>query len=209
MAAQQGARADARVPLILPVLFRRRGPAPQRPGLGWTRNLSAGGLCVELAERLPPGTALEVTLQTARGPIAAEAEILWAASPEAAGGGFPHGVRFTYLALPARQILRELLRSARAPLRHAGVRLPSELPLTYQRPGGSGPPRTGSAGMVSRGGLLLRLPERLPRGTGLRVTLRVAGELITTEGTIVWVEPSAARPPGASIQHGFRFTALG
>jgi hypothetical protein len=42
----------------------------------------------------------------------------------------------------------------------------------------------------------------------LEVALRLAGERLAAEGTVVWVEPSHARRPGELVRHGFRFTAL-
>jgi hypothetical protein len=54
---------------------------------------------------------------------------------------------------------------------------------------------------------LLRLPRLLPPGTTLEVTLRIANNPLTAEGTVVWVDPPEIWTPGKPIGHGFQFTA--
>lgn len=198
-----------RYPIQLPLLYKPTGPARARARMGWTRNLSKAGACVELAERLTPGMPLQVLLQTAHGSIEVEAQVVWAGEPGSAGGGIFHGMVFTHVAPDQDQALGDLLRTSEAHVRHAGIRLTSEIVVTCQRKGEAGPPLQGWTGDISRAGLLLRLPTALPPGTMLEVTLHIAGERLTAEGTVVWVEPSQARRPGEPVRHGFRFTALG
>ncbi len=62
-----------RYPIQLPLLYKPQGPAPGKGGMGWTRNLSIAGACVELAEHLQPGMPLQVVLQTAHEYIKVEA----------------------------------------------------------------------------------------------------------------------------------------
>lgn len=55
---------------------------------------------------------------------------------------------------------------------------------------------------------MLRLPRPLPVETRLRVTLHAPAELLTLEGSIVWVRPPERRGPREMIGHGLRFTGL-
>jgi hypothetical protein len=93
--------------------------------------------------------------------------------------------------------------------RPAGVRLPFELAVTCQFKGRSGPPFPAQTRDISRGGALLRLPQVVPHGTGLELTLHTREGSLTTEGTVIWVAPPEGRTPGEPILHGLRFTPLG
>jgi hypothetical protein len=177
--------------------------------MGWTRNLSQGGACLELAERLLPGTPLQVIFQTAHGHIQAEAQVVWARESAPPAGSVFHGIVFTEIPSGQEQAFRDLLRTSAAHVRHAGIRLASDIAITCQRKGEAGPPLQGWTEDISRSGLLLRLPQAIPAGTLLELTLHIAGERVLAEGTVVWVEPPQARKPGEAIRHGFRFTALG
>ena len=203
-AQQQFPRYPFQLPLLHTVLSHPAG----RTGMGWTRNLSEGGACVEVAEGVPTDATLRLRLQTERGAIEAEAKVVWAAAPDSDRGVVPHGVAFTRMPPDQQQILRELfLTEAKA--RHTGVRIPSDLLVAYQAQDHAGPPRWGLMENVSRGGLLLSLPQLLRPGTRLKVTWQIASERLTAEGTIVWVELREERAPGEPIRHGFRFIALG
>jgi hypothetical protein len=162
---------------------------------------------VELAERLQSRLPLLVCLRTERGIIEAEAEVAWAEKPPLAAGGILHGVAFTHLDLDPLQILRDLIVTS-GPVRPAGVRLPFEVPVTYQPRGKAGPPFHGWTHDISQGGLLLRLPHVLSLGTLLEVTLHTPTGPLTIEGTVTWVAPLEGRTPGGPIRHGVRFTAL-
>ncbi len=198
-----------RHPIQLSLLYRSKCPAPTRAGVGWTRNLSEGGASVELAESLQPSTPLQVLFQTDRSSIEVEARVVWTGEQGSTGGGILHGVAFTRIAPYQQEALRDLLRSSQGQRRHAGVRLPAEISIMWRRKGQAGPLFQGRAGDISRAGLLLRLPQALPAGTVLEITLHIANEPVTAEGTIVWVDPSTERRSGEPIRHGFRFTALG
>jgi len=200
-------RKFRRYPIQLPLLHTPKGPAPAQPGVGWTRNLSEGGACVELAERLPSRLPLWVRLRTERGAIEGEAEVTWAEEPPLVNGGILHGVAFTQLALDPLQAVRDLIIN-KGLVRPARTRLPFEAPVTYQLRGEAGPPLHGWTHDISRGGLLLRLPQLLPLGTPLVVTLHTPTGPLTTEGTVTWVAPPEGRTPGGPIRHGVQFTAL-
>ena len=80
-------------------MYKSKEPAPAKVGVGWTRDVSDGGACLELAELLPPGTPLSVILQTDQGSLGVEGKVVWVESPEARTPGQPirHGLRFTNL----------------------------------------------------------------------------------------------------------------
>jgi len=198
-------RHSPRYPLQLPVLHRLKTSAPTGTGVGWTRNLSEGGACVELAERLRPKLPLWVRLQTDGAPIELEAEVTWADGPGPPGSGLLHGVAFTQTPPETRAAIQHLLLS-KGFVRPARVRLPFEVPVTCQARGKEGPPLPGRTRDLSRGGLLLRLPQVVPPGTVLEVTLTTLAGPLTVEGTVAWVAPPEGRTPGGPIRHGLRLT---
>ena len=79
--------------------YRRLGPSTTAR----IRNLSEGGLLVELPELLPPGTPLDLIMSVGEKPVRAEGEVVWSqelpASPE---GSYRHGLRFTRFELQDR-----------------------------------------------------------------------------------------------------------
>lgn len=201
-------RQFRRFPLQLPLLHKSKAPAPARSGVGWTRNLSEGGACVELGERLRLQNPFRLRLQTDGGPIEVEAEVAWAGEPASTGESILHGVAFTQVAPDQLEPLRDLI-LFKGHMRHAKVRLPFEFPVTCQRKGLAAPSFQGRTRDISRGGLLLRLPQVLPPETPLEVTLHTPTGPLTVEGTVVWVAPPEGRIPGGPIRHGFQFAALG
>ncbi len=204
-------RCFSRYSIQLPVLHDAVSPRSTGSRAGWTRDLSEGGACLELDERLPVPSLLHIRLQTERGAIEVAAQVVWEAGAQEHGereGGILHGVAFTHLSQDQLQALRELFLS-HGQDRRAGVRLPLDFPVTYQPEDPTAAPLQGRAGDVSRGGLLLRLSHVLPLGTALKLTLDRPNGQITAEGEIVWVESPASRTAGQPIRHGLRFTALG
>lgn len=197
----------------LPLLHTPKTPLPARAGVGWTRNLSEGGACVELDRRLSAPTPLQVRLQTESGAIEVEVQVAWEVEAKAGGadstdGGVLHGVGFTHLEPDQLRRLRHLLLT-QGQERRAGVRLPSDFAVTCQPIEPAGPPVQGRTGDMSRGGLLLRLSQGLPPGTVLKLTVHPASGPVTAEGEVVWAEPPERRTPGEPIRHGLRFTAIG
>jgi hypothetical protein len=209
-------RRFPRYPIQLPFLHSGPASKPARTGVGWTRDLSEGGACVELDERLALPGPVHLHLQTDRGAIQLEAQVVWELERKEGGaegdgpaeGGILHGVAFTHLTQDQLQTLRTLLFSPGQGTR-AGVRLPIDLPVTCQPQAAKGSPIQGRTGDMSRGGLLLRLSQVVPPGTPLEVTLHPPQGRVTAKGEIVWVDPPEKRTPGEPIRHGLRFTALG
>jgi hypothetical protein len=180
--------------------------APAKIGVGWTRSLSEGGATVELAERLRSLSPLRVRVQTDRGALEAEAQVVWIGGRAPDGGGILHGLAFTRIAPEHFQTLCDILPPL-AMRRHAGIRLPLDLAVTCQPTNPPGPPLHGRTANVNRGGFLLRLPRLLPPRTRLEVTLHAAKAPLWVEGAVVWVEPPEIWKPGESIGHGVQFIA--
>ena len=200
-------RRFTRYPVQLPILYRIEGSPSPRVGAGWTHNLSEGGACVELADRLSPEALLIVRLQTEGGPIELAAQVDWAGKQASAGGGVLHGLVFAQASPPQLQALRDFL----LPLSmasHAGLRLSIDVPVTCQAKQPPGPPLQGRTGNMSRDGLLVRLSEAVPPSTLLGLTLHTAKGPVIVEGVAVWVDPPERRTPGAPICHGVLFTSL-
>jgi hypothetical protein len=190
----------------LPLLHKPQAPALIRTGVGWTRDLSETGACVELAEALQPSMPLCIRLQTGRGSIEAEAQVVWTGEFHPGKGGVLHGITFTYLAPTQLRALADLLLFKRE-MREAGIRLPMDLHVTCLPKGLVGPVQ-GRTGNLSSGGALLRLPQRLPARTELDVILHTSTGPVKAEGMVVWVGRPEGGIPGGLTPHGFRFKSL-
>jgi hypothetical protein len=163
---------------------------------------------VELAERLHTEMSLRLRLQTETGGIDAEGRVVWAGDPPVSGNGILHGVAFSEITPDNFQALRALLHSKGA-LRQAGLRLPLELPVTCQPKDSAIPSVEGWTGNLSRGGLLVHLPQALPLETEVELTLHTAHGPLTAEGTIVWIDPPEREGASQPFRHGLRFTTIG
>lgn len=191
----------------LPLIYRLPGARGPHAEAGWTRDLSAGGLGIELPERLSKGTRLALRLGTALGTVRAEGQVLWAGLPSTPAGGTPHGLSLTELHPTHEALLQELLRAlALAP--HAASRLPLDLPVRCQVEPPGGPTLPGRTLNVGRGGLAVRLPAALAPGVEIHLTLHAARRPLTVEALIAWVEPDARRLPTEPIIHGLQFAGL-
>ena len=195
-------------PIQLPLLHTPRGTRTQRGGIGWTRDLSEEGACVELAERLHSHMPLRLRLRTDHEALELEGAVTWTGQSSVSGGGILHGVTFTHLDADELQALQEVLLS-KGLLRPAKARLPFEVAVTCHP---KGHPRSflhGATRDVSRGGMLLRLGRVVPPGTVLELTLHTPTWPIVVQGTIVWVAPPEGRTRANPIGHGLRFASLG
>jgi len=204
-------RQFARYPVQLPVVHEATSPGFTGSRAGWTRDLSEGGACLELDERLPVPSVFRIHLQTDRGAVEVEAQVVWEVESRESGegkGGILHGVAFTHLSQDQLQALRGLLFSIEHE-RRTGIRLPLDFPVTCQPKDPTAGPVQGRTGDVSRGGLLLRLSQVLAPGTALQLTLDHPNGRVTAEGEIVWAESPQRRTTGKPIRHGLRFNALG
>ena len=201
-------RRFPRYRICLPLLHRPKAPSALNVGVGWSRDLSEGGACVELAERLRPHRPVRIQIQTDAGPIQAEARVVWRQDPVPTEGGSLHGVAFTHIAREQLQALRDVI-YRKGERGDAGIRLPLEVTVTCQPQGQTEPPVEGQTGDVGRGGISLRLPTALPPGTSLDLTLHTPHGPLTAQGVVVWVAPPERRPSDGPVPHGLRFTELG
>jgi PilZ domain-containing protein len=202
-------RRFPRYAIQVPLLHKTGAPQKNPLGIAWTRNLSEGGACVELARSLEPQMQLVLRLQTDRGPIAAGANVVWVGDPDRPGGSVPHGVAFTLLASDQHQALRSLVARGKDQQR-ADVRLSFEVSVACHHVGPPPrPPIEGLTGDISRGGLLLLLPLLLPSGTLLELGLQTVRGELGAKGEIAWAESPTGQPLGPPFRHGFRFTAIG
>jgi hypothetical protein len=201
-----GRRKHARYPIVIPALYELNGAEPAMAGSGWTRDLSEGGLCLELPDRLEVSALLHLFLRTDQGSISIEGQVIWAEGPLPTGGAL-HGVAFTQMVPGQHRAVQDLLLRKRM-VWQAVVRIPLELPVTYQLKGQPRSLHQGQTENVSRRGLLLRLPLAYSPGTSLEVTLHTPHGRLAGEGMIVRVEPLGAQTPGEPIRHGFHFTGI-
>lgn len=200
-------RRYPRHPLVLSILYKSKEPAPAKVGVGWTRDVSDGGACLELAEPLPFATPLSVILQTDQGSLGVEGKVVWVGGPVAGGGGVLHGVAFRDATPEQLRALWALI-ARKGQARQAAVRVPVKLAVLCRPKGDAGPPLQGETGDVSREGLSVYLPQLLPAATPIEITLPTRRDPLTLEARVVWVESPEARTPGQPIRHGLRFTNL-
>ena len=200
-------RRFARYDLRLPVLYKRLGSGRGKAGVGWTRNLSMGGVCLDLDERLEPKTVLGVLFQTERGAIEVEAVVVWTASVPGLDGGTTHGLEFTQLGPRQAQAMERLLGDLR-PTARSGHRLTLDIGVAVTPGDRPGEVISGRTGNASRGGALLLLPQALNSGTPVTVRLQTSREPLRLDAVVVWVDPPEKRQPGEAIRHGVQFVSL-
>jgi hypothetical protein len=201
-------RRFPRYVIQLPLQRRASVPAPGQAEVGWTRDLSEAGACVELAEGLRLQMPLDLLLRTDRRGIELQAQVVWVAESRRLEGGILHGVMFTHLLPEQLGALRDLIR-AKGQVQRAGVRVPLEISVTCTPARPRRPALQGLAADASHGGLLLLLPEVVAPGSTMSVTLQIPNGPLTVEGSVVWGEPPGGRAVGPPFRHGFQFTTLG
>ncbi len=207
-------RRFPRYPFQLPFLYRVhrvQANTPPRVGVGWTRQLSEGGAGVELGEPLSPGTPLTLLVQTARGPLELQAQVVWSGKRLEAGGGIFHGLVFTAADAKLLHALRDLFQilnvfHALSGTPRAGIRLPIGLPAACQSKYPPGPRLQGRTGNISREGLLLLLSVVMTPGTVLAVTLESPHGPVSLEGVVVWREASVQAALHELVRHGVQLT---
>ena len=188
----EGRRQYRRYTLELPARCRVEEP----PGgsyqnlLGHTLNMSEGGLALVLPTLLVPGSEVTVLLDLPEGPAVAGATVVWAA-PAADEEGRCHGLRIREMAPTHEVRWREFLvrmASQTYSRRHGrlGVRLQIQCAVLGR------PPRElrGRTVDLSPGGVQLLLPEAVPVGTRLNLSLQVPMGPRALEGKVVWCTPA-------------------
>jgi PilZ domain-containing protein len=196
-----------RYQIVLALAYTTTSEGAQIPeaGSGWTRNLSETGACLELPEALAPGTPLSLVLRTEGDRLTLAARVGWVAHPSLPEGRTLHGIIFPQLTPDQRQGLQALLR--REGDWEARVnRIPAALSAQCRIIGAPGTPLSGWTGDLSQEGCSLLLPDRLPVGTRVEVTLVAPRGDFTAEALVVWAEALERGRPGHLTRHGVRFT---
>lgn len=195
-------RRHARYMLTLTTIYRVHAalgaPLPH-PRPGETANVSAAGACLLLPERLVPGTALDLMLRAEAAVYMFRAEVVWAGP--AAACPIPHGVRLEALARQDQLAWELLLFEQHQRGSERAGRLLVDLPARCLVEGRAAP-LSGDVQNMGPGGLLLRLLELLPVGTGVTVTLTSPLQELRLPGQIAWSHPR----PGERAAHGVAFS---
>lgn len=200
---QKERRRHRRYRLELPVRCRLVEPAgaPQPNLPGHTLDISEEGLAIVLPTLLAPGTDVTVLLDLPGGPVVAEATVVWA-GPSADGqeGGY-HGLKILEIAATHeshwQQFLARLASLAYS-RRHGrleiGLRVQCAVPTRPRRE------LEGRTVDLSLGGVQLRLPEAIPVGTRLQLSLQVPMGPHALEGEVVWCAPAGGGEHGVGVQ---------
>jgi CheY-like chemotaxis protein len=115
MADDHPKRHHPRFNVEIGVICRIRAGGNQAAGTkvaGIVRNLSEGGLMVELPELCTRGATVEVTLRTDDARVQTLAEIVWAGAPEnvkGVGRVYRHGVKFVRMPTEQRNAIRRFI----------------------------------------------------------------------------------------------------
>ena len=206
MVERPASHSTARYSLGLTIFYKPKGIPAAKAGSGRTVSLSEGGACLELGEPLPTATPLNLILPTDAGSLTVEAEVVWLNKPSLANGRFLHGVTFSQVSPDQRQALKGLIHR-RGQGRQPAARVPLTLPARCRPTEPAGTVLIGWTWDVSREGLSLLLPERLPVSAAVEITLATQRGDISAEARVVWVESGDRILPGKLIRHGMLYVA--
>ena len=192
-------RQHPRFPLRLPVLCESQTVLDYRT-VGFTLNVSRGGLMLEVLQPLPPGTPASLLVPTGEQNAKAEAVVVWTAE----GDPGRMGMQFTHWAFRDLPAWERLLAFQAGPTPRTSVRTPMVLEVTCRVPPDTMLP--GQVKNLSDGGLMITLPRVLPPQT--RLTLEIPSSSSSTlsrveaEMEVMW---SRAAGKDRSVLHGLRF----
>ncbi len=190
-------RQHPRFPLRLPVLCE----SPEIPDyrtVGFTYDVSRGGLLLEVLDLLSPGNPASLLLPTCEQNARAEAVVIWTA--EGAPGRM--GLRFTNWAIPGFPAWERLLALQAGPTPRTSVRTPVALEVTCRISPDTILP--GQARNLSDGGLMIALPRPLPPQTRLTLEVPRSSTLSPVEAEMEVLWTGAARAD-RSVLHGLGF----
>lgn len=190
-------RQHPRFPLRLPVLCE----SPEIPDyrtVGFTYDVSRGGLLLEVLDLLSPGNPASLLLPTCKQNARAEAVVIWTA--EGAPGRM--GLRFTNWAIPGFPAWERLLALQAGPTPRTSVRTPVALEVTCRILPDTILP--GQARNLSDGGLMIALPRPLPPQTRLTLEVPRSSTLSPVEAEMEVLWTGAARAD-RSVLHGLGF----
>lgn len=177
-------RRHARYAVTLTAIYRVHAapgvPVPH-PKPGETANVSEAGACLNLPERLSPGTTLDLMLRGEAALYTFRAEVVWAG--EAAPSPIPHGVRLEALSRQDQLAWGLLLFEQHQRGSQRATRIAVELPARCLVEGRA-TSLPGDVQNLGVGGLRILLPQLLPVGTAVTVAitsplqeLRLAGRI--------------------------------
>lgn len=182
------------------------GPGDHRVFTAVTANVSDGGMALDLPEALAPWSPVEVQVETGEGTVVLEAVVLWHEDLGRRRGdaGVRHGFLLSQIPPAARRGWEALLRGLGhlRPSTRGNTRFPLEARAVCQVMGRAGPPLEGRTENMSRGGLGLLLPERLPAGTGIEVEVLTRQEPLRMGGRVIWSSPLPVGTRGLAYRHG-------
>lgn len=181
-------------------------PGHQRAFTAVTANVSDGGMALDLPEALPPWSPVEVHVEAGEGTFGIEAIVLWHEdlAQRRGGAGIRHGLLLSQIPPTARRHWDALLRGLGhlRPSTRGNTRFPLDAVAVCQVLGRPEPPLDGRSENISRGGLGLLLPERLPAGTGLEVEVLTRRERLRMGGRVIWSSPLPVGAGDPAYRHG-------
>jgi hypothetical protein len=179
----------------MPVLCE--SPAvPNYYTLGLTHNVSQGGLLLEVARALPPGTSTSLRLLVGDRIARADAVVVWKDTPSRER----MGLRFTTFRGADRLAWERVIAFQAGSTPRASIRIPLNLEVSCVIP-----PDTrlrGRAENISDGGLLVVLPQTVIPQMHLTVAVPPLLVLRPVDAEVVWV---LAAPEGQGVLHALRF----
>ncbi len=177
--------------------------APQKGKGVCARNLSQGGLLLQVGEELPVGTRLSLFLIRGRqGTVEVHGQVVWVEEgPE--GGTFQHGIQILQMEPPQEIAWKAFLDEASREVGRRPLRFDIDLPFTCRRKEtGEAVGGRAVAVNVSRGGLLVMLSVPVAVDSVLSLEVRTPTQSLKADARVVRQEEP--RPDGL-IPHGLAF----
>lgn len=195
-------RRSRRYAVQVPVLYNRldqEGPA--QTGIGSTEDLGERGACLKLPNALYLGWRLALMIFTEPEVVETEARVVWVRAGDQRTS-YHHGVEFLHLAPGYHQSLLKALPPKKSLERRAFHRFPLTLPVFCQVVRANTPPLEGQTGNISRGGVMILLPQQVTPRTRVEITLR-ASSMERIRGKLRWVAHSS--DDSGLFRHGIKF----
>ena len=191
-------REHPRFPLRMPV-FCESSAVPGYRTVGLTRNVSRGGLLLEVPDLLAPGTPTSILVNPKGQNARSEAVVVWTAP------GTPGcmGLKFTKWAGVDHRVWDELLAFQAGSTPRSSLRIQIDLEVACLIPPDTRLP--GRARNISDGGLMVTLPQALDPRTRVVVATPtgLTLPLMESETEVMWTRAPAGEE---GILHGLRFT---
>lgn len=191
-------REHPRFPLRMPALCESSA-VPGYRTVGLTRNVSHGGLLLEVPEPLAPGTPTNILVNSEGQNARSEAVVVWT------GAGTPGqmGLKFTKWAGTDHRIWDQLMAFQAGSTPRSSLRIPIDLEIACLIPPDTRLP--GRAQNISDGGLMITLPQALDPRTRVLVATPtgLTLPLMEAETEVMWTRTPTV---GEGFLHGLRFT---